>query len=1664
MATQNLLDIIKSWPKKTTISTPKKVPELFVPSKISEAPKSTGQKLTEIIKSVIPTKVKEDLKNIKPKDILNIPTTPVWIIETALKPYSKEVWKELLTSTKETWKAVKEIFTTDKSWAIKANNLWQAVSWIPAAIVTPAITKTIELSWQWDKIANILIDLGKKEAKLAWLDETKLSDTDYINLWATNIDLATAWLWFLVTKWLSKWVIKSLVKGLKVEWDKLKTKTWNIIDTYATKVWAKVNLLPETKTKPIQDIIPDKNRIQKTDAEFDKKINEAKSPTTTIKLTPELVKEYSIAKKEQPDLTLEQYKLQKELTNNKKLNQVVEQPKIVELPKQVTSIKWVDETIDKNISDIETKIIKWPVLEEWVYKIAVTPEKFSQLTRWALLWDEWIQWFGNYARKSTDVNYWDPTKLTYNVYFKKKPESDLWWTDFKFWDIKLDEVVWIEKRTDKPTTKTETPLIKEIRKQPKLKEQFTPTEKIEEPKINVKQQVSEMLKPKQTLSEVIQSKIKQPEKKVVEDKKNPIENQEVRQSIRDMLFWKKTEKTETWDIFATPEEKAIQQKLDTTKNLQDIISADINKSPDIKFELWVIQQWLQKIPWVREILKAWWKLFIDIRNKLNNVMVITKEWLQWLWDVITWIWNRKKQIVEQSIKDFWIFDLADWSTKNSKELIQVRKILEKNLKEIYTNFWPVKWKDWKFTSAEKFDEVWYNNAKSLLKEQYFESIFKNNSLDNLRFISEIYFRDKNFNKWSKLLLDLLPDNIKTKLKELDEKVSVKYDEDWNVLNPWSLEHEMTTILWKYLEDIWLLRYKKDWYKRWVITKEMYDYLKKNQKDLWLEDIPEFQEFIKKWYDTTLQQTWDLPKWMSSILKKSKNMEKYHIQDPITRMISYADEVWQLIVNKETVDIINNARKVWKEINQYIWKEADKFARKALWLHDIWITWKIAWKVSWWLWATAIIWSLPIMAMSGFTTLLRSTPVFLRNIMWLNIWNINKTIDFLEKSWIEQKFINETWLDKIVWANYSIFWWWAFDKRVKWFLWSMIIKNQLDSLWVKVWKKDDLIEVYQNTLNKLPIEQSNKLISDIWRQLNDLSDFSNLSRWQIHWLDSRIFNTFKNFWRTTTSRYLSYPTQVVNEVYSSMKNWLSKSDLTDRSYQKIAFLLADTLWVYLWAQFIIDKLMPWEDEEKKEILANRLAWWDIKDKLAMLLSYPLQQPWISMVSSTFNNIVKLVEDIKNNWLQKDQIDYTKISWLVRQLSLLMKEKELTSWWTYKYNNEWSDNTIQNTLKFILGYSDWRLDYEVAKNNIDKIQEWDKWLVSNVVDKIISDQNFFYSWLWETFDMAKYALWDRDTKNDFYNFTVRSQSKKNLDTLLSNIKAWEKLPMTAEEWIANAWNWFDIKAEDKDIMWFMKNNLTSNKTAQKELLKVINEVWINNDPLYKWDMNQYMEQLKTKNPALFYQIIKKVINPIIIKIDKDKKTLKDLQYTWSEAWTSFVDEILVDRFENLPRIASDIANRFDKIISENPTDEELASYNELIKTTQKLPYLWDDITDSLSTVVWKRLKWIEWIKDKLDWLPELQNTLKQAAILRGIKFKNNTNENNLVDNIKNIWQTISGDEKTPTTTWLQTQTWYAQPKKKSELVELLKLEAPKQKKYEPLFKTQQWPTLAEILLRK
>jgi hypothetical protein len=43
-----------------------------------------------------------------------------------------------------------------------------------------------------------------------------------------------------------------------------------------------------------------------------------------------------------------------------------------------------------------------------------------------------------------------------------------------------------------------------------------------------------------------------------------------------------------------------------------------------------------------------------------------------------------------------------------------------------------------------------------------------------------------------------------------------------------------------------------------------------------------------------------------------------------------------------------------------------------------------------------------------------------------------------------------------------------------------------------------------------------------------------------------------------------------------------------------------------------------------------------------------------------------------------------------------------------------------------------------------------------------------------------------------------------------------------------------------------------------------------------MNEYMKELQVRNPKLFYQIMRKILNPVVLKIDKTTSSIKDLEY--------------------------------------------------------------------------------------------------------------------------------------------------------------------------------------------
>lgn len=1082
MATQNLLDVIKAWPQKQVTATPKKAPEVFVPSKISEAPK---KKLTlvEAMKESLPLNVMEKTwfldvaKESTPTSLIT--NQKVW--ETSAKimdyiwtkakqtetilapkvksfynkadPVTKFIWQKLLSDVLLKWGS--QVIQWATTWVLQnaednANKVaewkisekealtnlywnvwlsWLSISNIPTLAISTLVKWWLEASWtkedyekkikswtdviewllvkhwwltpesakvntdtalkaiwlitwiKWAKTMsktvpktwNIIKDTVKNSSKIIqWALEQNAPDVLLLALWlakewkVTNEDLKNLWIWLTITTWL--WAIWP-------NW--IKEKVWETIWKYAEKQWLVSTLMPKDNKTNVQNIIPDNKKMQLSDAELDKQISEKKSKTTTIKSTPELVKEYAKAKKEQPDLTLEQFKqeqkdlserpqISRELTineelarkkqlewkeiiqqtltdkeikptltevikeqpkiinlsNNKEIDiktpavisesnrkiwyneaidlskntkwfidknnnlvnkweevivevwpwwwefikwklidieyntswkdvgiywnidinwkkqkfdwyyitknkDIVQQPKI-ELPKQVTSMKWIDESIDKNILDIETKTTKWPVLEDWVYKIAVTPEKLSQLTRWTLSWDEWIQWFGNYARKSTDVSYWDPTKLTYNVYFKKKPESDLWWTDFKFWDIKIDEVVWIEKRTDKPTTKIETPLIEEIKKQPKVeKTKKSATQRLsdlQKQKTDLEKRVKNKPQLQRVLNQVnkkisdLESKIKEqpqrlqkyelfPEEVItpkVENIVNPTQRvrekltkkraKEIKKAIFDELAERRKIRADKikqeQNIIKTEEQKIKQNqeliqdnrrkeleeiylKTDNSKYFEDIVYNDNILSDDNKIKLLEDIQWLETM--------STWKSNIEIK----------KEWTPETGDIFATAEERAAKVEKENVlkntnklitetKLTWdtkikltqemIDSLKKWDTSN----ILYKDILEQN-----------QWVDFKV-----WDEVIVKNTlqiKDYLKKNKIENTSESYDLELVPWTFELLTRNIN--------LDTFLNNII--IKKWKDSVT-----SWNTYVQWlkSLWKQVANQLYK---DFWL---------------------------------------------------------------------------------------------------------------------------------------------------------------------------------------------------------------------------------------------------------------------------------------------------------------------------------------------------------------------------------------------------------------------------------------------------------------------------------------------------------------------------------------------------------------------------------------------------------------------------------------------------------------------------------------------------------------------------------------------------------------------------------------------------------------------------------------------------------------------------------------------
>ncbi len=243
-------------------------------------------------------------------------------------------------------------------------------------------------------------------------------------------------------------------------------------------------------------------------------------------------------------------------------------------------------------------------------------------------------------------------------------------------------------------------------------------------------------------------------------------------------------------------------------------------------------------------------------------------------------------------------------------------------------------------------------------------------------------------------------------------------------------------------------------------------------------------------------------------------------------------------------------------------------------------------------------------------------------------DIARTEEILQQLGIETKYRNNSALESAYNAAYGAFGGGFLDSLTKSVVANTMMKGYLKDKGMDLKGVTDkqAAELFVETVSKLPVEEQAKVTGDIAKELGDISDFSALSRGQISGLSSRLFNTLKNFGRTTLSRFASYPAQIANDLALFLSKKISAKEFASSTAQKAGFLVADLYLLDQMARSVVDKLYgpgdSEEDKKAKKKLSDKLAGGDIGSRIGNLLTNPFVFPAVSMLSDTFQNAVKL----------------------------------------------------------------------------------------------------------------------------------------------------------------------------------------------------------------------------------------------------------------------------------------------------------------------------------------------------------------------------------------------------------------------------------------------------------
>ena len=822
--------------------------------------------------------------------------------------------------------------------------------------------------------------------------------------------------------------------------------------------------------------------------------------------------------------------------------------------------------------------------------------------------------------------------------------------------------------------------------------------------------------------------------------------------------------------------------------------------------------------------------------------------------------------------------------------------------------------------------------------------------------------------------------------------------------------------------------------------------KKNKQNIAEFSAMTYEDFIRKWIDPDIRAG-DLPTWMSSILKSSKQAEIYHLDDPLSRIVSYADEVWNLLTNKKIIETIKDAKLYWKtkwgwatDIAKYLWwaEEDNLLAKIILWLHNQSAKAKFINKSSSYLGWAVIIWNIKVLVMStvmatarwltwtvrlAWGNLINNWVKILKSlskwdIKWaLNWMGISKlqyddTLKYLKDSWFSASYIEGGKLGWLFEWAYGASAWSHVDDLAKVMISHQLMRKQLLDRWFKMPKNWDVVTAYKNMVLKTTPEDRLFLNAQFSKEISDISDFTTMSRSQIDWMNSSIFSVFKNFGRTSFTKYERYGSDI---LYNDIVDSVSKNVPIDKAdyVKKLWFIWASTVWAYWVARIIIDGI-SWDSipEEQKDGMVWNIMWGNPYEILTMRAMMPVSMNGLWLITWWINNIFDALQEAYYDWLSwKTAITATKMSPITRYIDKLMGNAQLTKWGEFKYEPVFWNSVFQNIATFLLWKDNAQLDAEVLQRNLEAVK--DKWMLQEFVDTVVRQYWYMQFWIWWTID--KLWAFSSDQSNEWNKQQNRFQSQGNVKIVLGNILRYQDTPMTTEQYILNALDWLDVKFDDNKIYTFNSDTLKANMAATRALLRLTDELSSNINPNFSWDMNAYMNELKDTNPSLFYSIIKKILSPVVVRVHEWTNTIEEMVFSWNETNAWYVDEMIHNAFD-AKRLGSYYARQISDVVRLWWDEKNLGQLETLLTIAKNWEFLFPQIKDSLAEVLAPRFKEVQGIEEKIKNFPNIYDIIRWALGLKWIILEGKANDE-IGENPVNMWNStpIIPAESTESNKW-------------------------------------------------